>query len=226
MIGTEPKASALKQSVLAATQVASKEFATYENETVEVAETGYYHFGIHAISDANMWNLFVANFLVEAGAEPTAPAAVTDFAVAQTPNVLEAVVSFKAPTKTVAGDDLTDLTKIDVLRDGNVINSISPSINWVAADQGYENSQDITSIDFGAGLTAALAQNDASTHPRYWANDKSLRLYDKNSMTISGGVIKKVVFTFVSSSNNKLAAEGLVVDGATVLLEERPLSRK
>lgn len=215
LIGTEPKASALKQSVLAATQVASKEFATYENETVEVAETGYYHFGIHAISDANMWNLFVANFLVEAGAEPTAPAAVTDFAVAQTPDVLEAIVSFKAPTKTVAGDDLTDLTKIDVLRDGNVINSISPSINWVAADQGYENSQDITSIDFGAGLTAALAQNDASTHPRYWANDKSLRLYDKNSMTISGGVIKKVVFTFVSSSNNKLAAEGLVVDGAT-----------
>jgi hypothetical protein len=205
----------LKQSVLAATQVASKEFATYENETVEVAETGYYHFGIHAISDADEWRLMVKNFLVEAGAEPTAPAAVTDFAVAQTPNVLEAVVSFKAPTKTVAGDDLTDLTKIDVLRDGNVINSISPSINWVAADQGYENSQDITSIDFGAGLTAALAQNDASTHPRYWANDKSLRLYDKNSMTISGGVIKKVVFTFVSSSNNKLAAEGLVVDGAT-----------
>ena len=215
LIGIEPKASALTQSVLAATEVASKEYVTYENETVEVAETGYYHFGIHAISDADEWRLMVKNFLVEAVAEPTAPAAVTDFAVAQTPNVLEAVVSFKAPTKTVAGDDLTDLTKIDVLRDGNVINSISPSINWVAADQGYENSQDITSIDFGAGLTAALAQNDASTHPRYWANDKSLRLYDKNSMTISGGVIKKVVFTFVSSSNNKLAAEGLVVDGAT-----------
>lgn len=215
LLGTEAKASALTQSVIPATEVTSKDFVTFENEAVEVAETGYYHFGIHAISDADQFRLMVANFLVEAGAEPTAPAAVTDFAVAQTPNVLEAVVSFKAPTKTVAGDDLTDLTKIDVLRDGNVINSISPSINWVAADQGYENSQDITSIDFGAGLTAALAQNDASTHPRYWANDKSLRLYDKNSMTISGGVIKKVVFTFVSSSNNKLAAEGLVVDGAT-----------
>lgn len=215
LLGTEAKASALTQSVIAATEVTAIEYVTYENAAVEVAETGYYHFGIHAISDADQFRLMVANFLVEAGAEPTAPAAVTDFAVAQTPNVLEAVVSFKAPTKTVAGDDLTDLTKIDVLRDGNVINSISPSINWVAADQGYENSQNITSIDFGAGLTAALAQNDASTHPRYWANDKSLRLYDKNSMTISGGVIKKVVFTFVSSSNNKLAAEGLVVDGAT-----------
>ena len=215
LLGTEAKASALTQSVIAATEVTAIEYVTYENAAVEVAETGYYHFGIHAISDPDQFRLMVANFVVEAGAEPTAPAAVTDFAVAQTPNVLEAVVSFKAPTKTVAGDDLTDLTKIDVLRDGNVINSISPSINWVAADQGYENSQDITSIDFGAGLTAALAQNDASTHPRYWANDKSLRLYDKNSMTISGGVIKKVVFTFVSSSNNKLAAEGLVVDGAT-----------
>ena len=215
LLGTEAKASALTQSVIPATEVTSKDFVTFENEAVEVAETGYYHFGIHAISDPDQFRLMVANFLVEAGAEPTAPAAVTDFAVAQTPDVLEAIVSFKAPTKTVAGDDLTDLTKIDVLRDGNVINSISPSINWVAADQGYENSQDITSIDFGAGLTAALAQNDASTHPRYWANDKSLRLYDKNSMTISGGVIKKVVFTFVSSSNNKLAAEGLVVDGAT-----------
>lgn len=215
LLGTEAKASALTQSVIAATEVTAIEYVTYENAAVEVAETGYYHFGIHAISDADMFRLMVANFLVEAAPEPTAPAAVTDFAVAQTEGKLEAVVSFKAPTKTVAGDDLTDLTKIDVLRDGNVINSISPSINWVAADQGYENSQDITSIDFGAGLTAALAQNDASTHPRYWANDKSLRLYDKNSMTISGGVIKKVVFTFVSSSNNKLAAEGLVVDGAT-----------
>jgi hypothetical protein len=215
LIGTEPKASALTQSVLAATEVATKEFVTYENEAVSVAETGYYHFGIHAISDANMWRLMVKNFLVEAGAEPTAPAAVTDFAVAQTPNVLEAVVSFKAPTKTVAGDDLTDLTKIDVLRDGNVINSISPSINWVAADQGYENSQDITSIDFGAGLTAALAQNDASTHPRYWANDQTLRLYDKNTLTLTGNGIKKVVVTFVSSSNNKLTADGFDVNGAT-----------
>ena len=92
LLGTEAKASALSQSVLTATEVASKEYATYENEVVTVAETGYYHFGIHAISDANMWRLVVKNFLVEAGAEATAPAAVTDLAVAQTPDKLEAVV--------------------------------------------------------------------------------------------------------------------------------------
>lgn len=216
-MASEAKASALAAgtSIIPESVIAQAELFTLENNEVKVAETGYYHFGIHVISEADMWTLYIANFLVEVGPEATAPAAVSDLAVAQTEGKLEAVVSFKAPTKTVAGENLTDLTKIDVLRDGKVINSINPSINWVAADQGYENSQDITNIDFGGGFAAALAKNDASTHPRYWANDKSLRLYDKNTMTISGGVVKKVVFTFASSSNNKLVADGLVVDGTT-----------
>ena len=217
LIGTEAKASALTQSVIPATEVGSTDYVTYENDAVAVAETGYYHFGIHAISDADMFRLMVANFLVEAGVEATAPAAVTDLAVAQTPEKLEAVVSFKAPTKTAAGEDLTDLTKIDVLRDGKVVKSVSgvSTINWVASAQGYEDSQNITAIDFGAGITAALAQNEANTHPRYWANDQTLRLYDKNTLTLTGNGIKKVVVTFVSSSNNKLTAEGFDVNGAT-----------
>ena len=217
LIGTEAKASALTQSVIPATEVGSTDYVTYENDAVAVAETGYYHFGIHAISDADMFRLMVANFLVEAGVEATAPAAVTDLAVAQTPEKLEAVVSFKAPTKTAAGEDLTDLTKFDVLRDGKVVKSVSgvSTINWVASAQGYEDSQNITAIDFGAGITAVLAQNEATTHPRYWANDQTLRLYEKNTLTLTGNGIKKVVVTFVSSSNNKLTAEGFDVNGAT-----------
>ena len=207
LIGTEPKASALKQSVLAATQVASKEFATYENETVEVAETGYYHFGIHAISDANMWNLFVANFLVEAGAEPTAPAAVTDFAVAQTPDVLEAIVSFKAPAKTVGGDDLTDLTQIDVLRDGAVVKSLvnipEGAVAWTASEQGYENAQDVAAIDFGSGLTATMASGGNSNTPKYYTSGTALRMYGNNTMTITGSAIKKVVITMTGNDNQK-----------------------
>lgn len=144
LIGTEPKASALKQSVLPATEVAVTEYTTYENEAVEVAETGYYHFGIHAISDADQLNLMVANFLVEAGVEATAPAAVTDLAVAQTPDKLEAVVSFKAPTKTVAGDDLTDLTKIDILRNGAVIKSLTEGVTPGAELSYVDNDEALT----------------------------------------------------------------------------------
>lgn len=143
LIGTEAKASALTQSVIPATEVGSTDYVTYENDAVAVAETGYYHFGIHAISDADMFRLMVANFLVEAAAEPTAPAAVTDFAVAQTPDKLEAVVSFKAPTKTIAGEDLTDLTKIDVLRDGAVVKSLTESLT-PGAELSYTDAEGLT----------------------------------------------------------------------------------
>ena len=201
LIGTEPKASALAQSVLAATQVASKEYATYENETVEVAETGYYHFGIHAISDANMWRLQVKNFLVEAGAEATAPAAVTDFTLAQTPDVLEAIVSFKAPAKTVGGDDLTDLTQIDVLRDGAVIKSLvnvpAGSADWDASAQGYENQQKITEATLAEGITATFSKAEGKNDPAYYNSGTSVRMYAGNTMTISSNKpIKKIVFTF------------------------------
>ena len=205
LIGIEPKASALTQSVLAATEVASKEYVTYENETVEVAETGYYHFGIHAISDADEWRLMVKNFLVEAGAEATAPAAVTDFAVAQTPDKLETVVSFKAPAKTVGGENLTEnLTKIDVLRDGNIIKSITnSSIDWVAGAQGYENAQDVAAIDFGSGLTATMASGGNSNTPKYYTSGTALRMYGNNTMTITGSAIKKVVITMTGNDNQK-----------------------
>ena len=143
LLGTEPKASALTQTVLAATEVTLKDFVTFENEAVEVAETGYYHFGIHAISDPDQYRLMVANFVVEAGAEGTAPAAVTDLAVVQTPDELEAVVSFKAPTKTVGGADLTDLTKIDVLRDGAVVKSFTESLT-PGAEYSYADAEGLT----------------------------------------------------------------------------------
>ena len=219
LIGTEPKASALTQSVLAATEVAVTEYTTYENEAVEVAETGYYHFGIHAISDADQYRLMIANFLVEAGAEPTAPAAVTDFALAQAKGKLETIVSFKAPAKNVGGDDLTDLTKIDVLRDGAVIKSIvnvpEGAVAWTASEQDYENAQDVASIDFGSGLTATMTSGGNSNTPKYYTSGTALRMYAKNSMTLKGTAIKKVVFTFKDKNVLEANVGTLAIDGMT-----------
>ena len=221
LLGTEAKASALTQSVLPEVTVTSTEFTTYENEEFSVAETGYYHFGIHATSDADQFRLAVANFLVEAGVEGTAPAAVTDLAVVQTPDELEAVVSFKAPTKTVGGADLTDLTKIDVLRDGAVVKSFENvaenSISWTASEQGYENQQDVTAIDFGNGYTATLAKNEGNNGPKYYTSGTALRMYSYNTLTIKGSAIKKVTFTFVDR-NELEVKEGngvLTIDGMT-----------
>ena len=124
-IGTEPKASALTQSILSATDVTSTDYVTYENEMVSVSTTGYYHFGIHCISAVNMFRLMVKNFLVEDGVETDAPAAVSDFALTQTEGKLEVNVKFTAPTKTVGGDHLTSITKVDILRNGQVIKSLA-----------------------------------------------------------------------------------------------------
>lgn len=144
-LGTEAKASALTQSVLDEVTVTSTAFVTYENFNVSVAATGYYHFGIHATSDADQFRLAVANFLVEAGVEAAAPAAVTDFALAQTEGKLETVVSFKAPTKTVGGDDLVDLTKIDILRNGVVIKSLTEGVT-PGAELSYVDNDDALTI--------------------------------------------------------------------------------
>lgn len=126
-IGKEPKASAMTQEVLEATVVDNETAQTLEN-AVRVTETGYYHFGIHAISDANMFNLYVNNFLVEAGVSLSAPAPVTDLAVVAGDNKLEATISFKAPTKTAGDAVLSSLTKIEILRNGEVIKTLTEGL--------------------------------------------------------------------------------------------------
>ena len=129
-IGTAPMVSDMTQSVIDETTVENTALVTYEKENISVAETGYYYFGIHAISDAGMWNLTIANFLVEVGASPTAPAAVTDLLVTQIPDENKVNIRFKAPTKAINGTELTsNIAKIVILRDGEpaiTIEDIAP----------------------------------------------------------------------------------------------------
>ena len=138
-LGTAASPAALTTTVIGATDVTESTYATYANDMVTVAETGEYYVGIHAISDADMFRLLVTNFIVEAGLDPAAPAAVTDFNVVATENKLEATVSFKAPTLTAAGNPLESLEKIDIYRDGKVIASLTDynpgdAVQYVDAD--------------------------------------------------------------------------------------------
>lgn len=159
-LGAEPKASALTATVIPATDIDFANFATLENDEVVVAETGYYHIGIHAISDADQYNLFVKNFLIEAGVDPAAPAAVTNFDVVPTENKLEATVSFTAPSLTSGGETLTSLTKVVVIRDKAVIASLTDvvpgaQVQYVDNDNlsmGNHTYQVIAYNEYGAGV--------------------------------------------------------------------------
>ena len=54
------------QTVIASTDVTSAIYSNFSNDNFTVAETGYYIFAIHALSDADMWALYVDNVAVTA----------------------------------------------------------------------------------------------------------------------------------------------------------------
>ncbi len=56
----------------------------------------------------------------------TSPAKVTDLAVSPgAEGALEATITWKNPSKTHGGEDLTTITKVEILRDGTVINTLT-----------------------------------------------------------------------------------------------------
>jgi len=81
---------------------------------------------IHATSDADQFRLKVKTLTIEVAAAGNAPAAVNNLVVTPTPNKVEATIVFEAPSVTIDGNEMTEnLTNIDVLRDGVVIESVA-----------------------------------------------------------------------------------------------------
>lgn len=189
-MGTAPKASALTLSVIPSTDITWATAETLENSNVSVEETGYYHFGIHAISDADNFNLYVANFLIEAGAEATAPDSVTELSVVATENKLEATVSFNAPTKAVNGTDLTsNLTKIEILRDGEVIKTLENVAPGAA--QSYVDNDNLT---MGNHTYQVIPYNEAGKGVK--SEEKTVFLSAEITVPTTFDLSKKDVFEF------------------------------
>lgn len=83
---------------------------------------GIYYVGIHGISDKDTYYLYVDDLTVSAAAATTVPGLATDLAVANDPaGTGKATITFKAPSKTMGGETLAAITKIELSRDGNVI---------------------------------------------------------------------------------------------------------
>ncbi|MBR6181350.1 MAG: choice-of-anchor J domain-containing protein [Prevotella sp.] len=120
-MGAAATAEAMTIMVIEPTELQTEMPLTLANKFITVPETGYYHFGIHAISDYDHASLRVDNLLVDETIM-AAPAAVSDLTVTADPEKPMATITFTAPTKNIGGEDLTDnLTKIELLRDNEVI---------------------------------------------------------------------------------------------------------
>ncbi|MBO4462756.1 MAG: choice-of-anchor J domain-containing protein [Prevotella sp.] len=84
------------------------------------------------------------------------------------------------------------------------IKNYAKGIVWVAAEQGYENEEDVESININFEVTGTLsAGTNESNSPKYYTSGSALRMYAGNTLTItsSGEPIKKIVFTFTGSAN-------------------------
>lgn len=124
-VGKEATVEGLSTVAIAETDVTSSDFADYTG-SFTTGEAGTYYVAIHATSDADQFRLKVKTLTIETGAAGNAPAAVTDLTVTPTENKIEATIVFDAPSVTIDGNEMTEnLTKIDVLRDGVVIESVA-----------------------------------------------------------------------------------------------------
>ena len=157
MMGKEATAEGMTQRVLEPIVLNwGSPAQTLENEGVFIAETGYYYFGIHAISDKDKGSLRVSNFVVEPGKIATAPSAVTDLNVVSSTEKLEATITFKAPATTRTGADLESLTKIEILRDGEVIKTLEENLTPGAE---YTYVDDDPALTVGRHVYQVVAYN-------------------------------------------------------------------
>ncbi len=124
-IGKAPEASAMTTVLLEPTLITQPTASPMEWSTEFVPETdGSYFVGFHGISDRDMFTLYLDNVSISAPKSADGPAGVTDLTV--TPGdfgALTATVSFTTPDKTINGNALTSLTKVELLRDNVVINT-------------------------------------------------------------------------------------------------------
>ena len=122
--GTSATGEGLNISVIPSTDVTSEAYAEYTGSFT--AETdGYYYVAVHAISDAQSFFLYVSGMRVELGAEPTAPAAPAVEATAGAEGALSATIQVTAPDKTIEGNALSAISKIELYRDGELIDEKS-----------------------------------------------------------------------------------------------------
>lgn len=135
------------------------------SQVVAIPSDGVYRFGIHVKTPGKGHFFYIDNLKVDYEAQPSAPDSVTSLVVKPGANgAHKATISFKAPTKTVEGKQLSSISKIDVMRnDGSLVQSIAnPSVaaslsvddNAPSTANGFNKYTVVASNQTGDGMKA------------------------------------------------------------------------
>jgi len=121
VVGREATAEALSTIVIEPKEIIGSDGrVTYEG-IFTCEESGVHYVSVHCISDADMYALWIHKLTVEDGPALTAPAAPALTAVAGAQGAKKADITITASTTTVEGKSLIGNSKIELLRNGTVI---------------------------------------------------------------------------------------------------------
>lgn len=118
-LGSDTTAESMTQTILKSTTVRGGSFKDYSAQSITVSKNGYYHIGVHCISDAYRGEFDVKSLKLNVIPRAGAPAAVTNLSIVPDPQGEPiAQISFNAPTKSYDGSELSGRLDIHVNRNG------------------------------------------------------------------------------------------------------------
>lgn len=161
--GKANTAEGMTETLVPATDLTTGEWVDFA-QMLAPEEDGTYYIGFHGISDADMFYLWLDNLQIEAGVSALAPGLASNLtATADAAGALKCTVAFNAPDKTMNGQTLSSLTKVEILRGDEVIKTFdAPAVGAAlsyedpAAPQGNVTYTVIGYNDEGAGLKASV----------------------------------------------------------------------
>jgi len=130
--------------------------------TITPTTTGIYNIGFHAISDADQLRINITSYEIGAAMVGTAPGKVEQVEI--TPDIngeLKAAISFKTPSVTVDGSDLTGNVTVSVYRGEEFVKNVTGAKGTTLSledtsipEKGTYTYSFVTSNTSGNGLTA------------------------------------------------------------------------
>lgn len=120
-MGTTPDLDGMNKELIPVSTVMTNDPILMEAK-FSVEEGGSYFFGFQAFSEPNLYRLFIDDIKIEQIALITAPTAVSDLTItAAEKGMCKTTISFITPSKNMKGETISQLTKVEIFREGNLI---------------------------------------------------------------------------------------------------------
>lgn len=143
-LGYSDEAAGLTEELIAPFEITSTTPQTVSG-TFTATQTGVCHVGFHGCSDADQYYLYLDNVRIESGVTDVSPAACQVSLAHDEGGAVSADMTITAPTTQINGQPLSQLSRIEVKNNGQVVKTLSPvapgqtlTVRLNADEAGYQ----------------------------------------------------------------------------------------